>query len=130
MCIIYFTIIKVIFMNFDDFTKPTLTEPGIKYFLNETLKQCKDYKEKFYNSLFNFSLLAAFCLVLAGILYYKYQGKPTPVEIERKNNQKKQFVMSKIKNFLDAKRLAHQELITGLPGWDSEYDVITTRYKV
>ena len=117
-------------MNFDDFSKPTLTEPGIKYFLNETLKQCKDYKEKFYNSLFNFSLLAAFLLVLAGILYYKYQGKPTPVEIERKNSQKKQYVMSKIKNFLDAKRLAHQELITGLPGWDSEYDVITTRYKV
>ena len=130
MCIIYFTIIKVIIMNFEDFSKPTLTEPGIKYFLNETLKQCKDYKEKFYNSLFNFSLLAFFCLILAGILYYKYQGKLKPVEAEKKNKQKQQYVMSKIKTFLDAKRLAHQELITGLPGWDSEYDVITTRYKV
>ena len=40
-------------MNFQDFTKPILIEPGVKYFLSETLKQCKDFKDKYYNTLFN-----------------------------------------------------------------------------
>jgi hypothetical protein len=40
MCIIYFTIIKVIIMNFEDFSKPTLTEPGIKYFLSAIAVFC------------------------------------------------------------------------------------------
>ena len=28
--------------------RPMLTEPGVKYFINETLKQCHQYKEKYY----------------------------------------------------------------------------------
>ena len=27
--------------------KPTLVEPGVKYFLKETLKQCKEFKNKY-----------------------------------------------------------------------------------
>ena len=38
--------------------------------------------------------------------------------------QKQQYILSKVKNFQEAKRTAHQELISGLPGWDSEYDII------
>ena len=34
------------------------------------------------------------------------------------------IILSKIKNFQDSKRRAHQELITGLPAWESEYDII------
>ena len=38
-------------MDFNDFEKPKLTEPGIKYFLNETLKQCHIYKSNYNNIL-------------------------------------------------------------------------------
>ena len=41
-------------MNFpEEIIKPTLIEPGVKYFLNQTLKQCREFKDKFNNSLLN-----------------------------------------------------------------------------
>ena len=33
-----------------------------------------------------------------------------------------QYILSKIKNYQEAKRKASQELITGLPMWENEYD--------
>ena len=35
------------------FTKPTLTEPGTKYFLSQTLKQCHVVRDNFHNVVFN-----------------------------------------------------------------------------
>ena len=37
----------------NEYSKPMLTEPGVKYFLNETLKQCHQFKEKHNNMIFN-----------------------------------------------------------------------------
>ena len=108
-------------MDYEDFSKPSLIEPGAKYFLRETLKQCKEYKDKYSNFLFNIGLFVLFILILGGILIYKYKGKLTPDEIQQNESTKRQYILSKIKNFQDAKRLAHQELITSLPNWESEY---------
>ena len=118
-------------MDFDNLSnqgwaspKPTLTEPGVKYFLHQSLKQCHIVRDNFYNMVFNVGLLIGFLLILGLILLYKYKGKLTPAEIAIKNKEKQQYILSKIKIFQDAKRKAHQELITGLPEWDSEYDII------
>jgi hypothetical protein len=123
-------------MGFDDFSnqgwaspKPELTEPGVKYFLNQTLKQCHIIRNNFHNTIFNIGLLFAFLLLLGLILLYKYKGKLSPVELEEKNKEKQQYILSKIKNFQEAKRIAHQELITGLPAWESEYDIIHSKNK-
>ena len=112
---------------YESFSKPSLVEPGVKYFLRETLKQCKDFKDKYNNTIYNIGLLVFFLLVLFGILVYKYKGKLTPVEMEKKEWDKKQYILSKIKNYQDAKRIAQQELITGLPNWNNEYDNIMKR---
>ena len=111
-------------MDFEDFTKPHLIEPGVRYFLNGTLKQCREFKNKYNNIIWNISLTVGFLILLGAILLYKYKGKLTPVEKDMKNRQKQQYVLSKIKNFQEAKQRAQQELITGLPHWDTEYDVI------
>ena len=118
-------------MDLNDFTnhnfassKPVLTEPGVKYFLSQTLKQCHIIKNNFHNTVFNIGLFIAFLLILGLILLYKYKGRLTDVEKHKKNREKQQYVLSKIKNLQEAKRRAHQELITGLPNWDSEYDII------
>ena len=37
----------------NEFHKPMLTEPGVKYFLNETLKQFHKFKEKHQNMILN-----------------------------------------------------------------------------
>ena len=107
--------------------KPALTEPGVKYFLNHSLKQCNIIRTKFHNTIFNIGLLIAFLIVLGVILIYKYKGRLTPVEIERKNREKQQYILSKVKNFQETKRRAHQELITGLPNWDNDYDMINKK---
>lgn len=111
-------------MDFDEYTKPLLIEPGVKYFLHETLKECHLIREKFHNFVFNIGLFIGFLIILGLILLYKYKGKLTPVEVEKKNKEKQEYILSKIKNFQETKRIAHQELITGLPNWENEYDII------
>ena len=105
-------------------TKPRLVETGVKYFLNETLKKCHQIKEQFHNWIFNMSLFLIFCIILAAILIYKYKGKLTPIEKQKREREKQQFILSKIQKFQEAKKRAHQELITGLPNWDSDYELI------
>jgi septal ring-binding cell division protein DamX len=111
-------------MNSNGFDRPMLTEPGVKYFINETLKQCHQFKEKHQNMIFNIGLLITFFIILGILLLYKYKGKLTPEEIEEKERIKKLYILSKIKNFQDAKIRAQQELITGLPQWENEFDII------
>ena len=115
-------------MDFDEISKPALTEPGVKYFLHQTLKQCHVARDTFHNLIFNVGLFIGFLIILGLMLLYKYKGRLTPVEIAIKNKEKQQYILSKIKNFQQAKRIAHQELITGLPAWDSEYDIIHSRH--
>ena len=109
-------------MNFGEpANKPTLTEPGVKYFLNQALKQSHVIREKFHNTIFNIGMFLLFLIILGAILVYKYKGKLTPVEIAQKNKEKQQYILEKIKTFQIAKQRAHQELITGLPHWENEY---------
>jgi hypothetical protein len=107
-----------------NYPKPSLTEPGVTFFLHQTLKQCHITKDKFNNLMFNITLLILFMLILGFILFYKYKGKLTPQELENKKKEKQQYILSKIKNFQQAKRLAQQELITGLPQWENDHDMI------
>ena len=109
-------------MSFIDVERPSLVEPGMKYFLRETLKQCKDFKNKYNNLIFNIAIGSALFLVVGIVLFVKYKGKPTPSEKEKKNKEKQQYILSKIKNYQDAKRIAQQELITGLPHWENMYN--------
>jgi hypothetical protein len=107
-----------------EYSKPMLTEPGVKYFLNETLKQCHQFKERHHNLLFNVMLLICFFIILGILLLYKYKGKLTPEELEEREIEKKRYILSKIRNFQDSKLRAQQELITGLPHWENEIDMI------
>ena len=115
-------------MNYNNFShdisKPLLTEPGVKYFLNETLKQCREFKNKHHNVLLNIGLFFIFFIILGGLLLYKYKGKLTPQEKHEKNTEKMQYILSKITNFQIEKKRASQELITGLPHWNNEYETI------
>ena len=107
-----------------DVLKPTLVEPGVKIFLNQTLKQCRVFKNTFNNILFNVGLLFIFVIILGSLLIYKYKGKLNPIEKEQKNKEKQQYILTKIKNYQTAKRIEQQELITGLPNWENEFDYI------
>ena len=47
-----------------DISKPILTEPGVKYFLKETLKNCKIKKNTEFNKNVNLALLTIFIVIL------------------------------------------------------------------
>ena len=97
--------------------KPVLIEPGVKYFLKETLKHCHEFKASHQYLVLNIGLLCAFLFILALILLIKYKGKLTPKEIEINEGIKRQYILSKIKNYQDTKLIESQSLITGLPQW-------------
>lgn len=59
-------------------------------------------------------------IVISSILLYKYKGRLTPLEKERKNREKQQYILSKIKKVQESKLRSQQELITGLPNWDND----------
>jgi hypothetical protein len=101
--------------------RPLLTEPGVKYFLGETLKKCHSFKENHKHLLYNIGLFIGFILFFGLFLLYKYKGKLTPQEIKQKELEKKKYILSKIKNYQDARKREQQELITGLPHWETEY---------
>lgn len=108
-------------MEYDNFTKPLLTEPGVKYFLNETLKNCHNIREQYNNMLFNIGLFILFIFILATILYIKYKGKLSPEEIYEKNIEKQNYILEKIIKFQEEKRKVNQNLITGLPHFTNDY---------
>jgi hypothetical protein len=109
---------------FEENAKPRLTEPGVKYFLNETLKQCHTFKEKHHNTLFNVSMFIGFLVILGILLLYKYKGKLSEAERKENEEEKKRYILSKIRNYQQTKLRAQQELITGLPHWETELEEI------
>ena len=108
----------------NDEYKPKLIEVGVKSFLGNSLKQCNIYKQKYYNIVLNISILLFFFLVIASLLFFRYKGKISESEKKQKQIEKEQYIMSKIKNYQNDKLLAQQKLITGLPHWETEYDII------
>ena len=105
---------------FVDYSTPKLVEPGMKYFINESLKQCHIFKEKYLNTIYNILLFVIFIFIVILILAYKYKGKLTPEQIEENETKKKYYILSKIKNYHDARIRSQQNLITGLPQWTNE----------
>lgn len=111
-------------MNYNEPSTPTLVEPGVKYFIRETLKKCNGYKETYKNQIFNIGVFLALVIVVGIILMFRYKGKPSPEEAAQKDREKKQYIISKIRNFQDIRKRSQQQLITGLPHWDEEFEQV------
>ncbi len=105
--------------------KPTLIEPGVKSFFSGVLKGCNQIRSNHYNTIFNVSMFALFIFLLSSILYFKYKGKLTPEEKERKIQQEKQYILTRLNNVsavinMDRQKvgnITNANLITDLPGW-------------
>tara|TARA_Y100000992_G_C21274443_1_gene499047 strand:+ start:12334 stop:12642 length:309 start_codon:yes stop_codon:yes gene_type:complete len=90
----------------------SLVEPGMKYFINNTLNQCRLLKDKYINFFYNLSLFVIFSVFLSLFLYYRYKSKLSKVDKEKQENDKKKFLMSKITNY---KLQNNKNSITNLP---------------
>jgi purine-cytosine permease-like protein len=97
--------------------KPSLIEPGIRNFVTVTLKQCHQFRTNYENYIFNITLAITLILVIACVLYLKYRGKPSLEEKRKRDNIKKEYILSRIQNFQEARDEMHQRLVTDLPKW-------------
>jgi hypothetical protein len=101
--------------------KPSLIEPGVKYFLNETLKNCRSKKQIREKININIVLLLFFFIIIGSILYYKWTTKPTLEELKQRDNIKKYYILNKIKQITDKKLKNRNETITNLPKFESDF---------
>ena len=100
-----------------DYIKPSLIEPGVRYFLNGTLKECRKFKDNYISVLFNISMVILLVVVIGGWLLYRYKGKPTPAELEVKERKKQEYIISKLQQlaFEKKRNTPNTTMITGLP---------------
>ena len=70
------------------------------------------------NIVYNISLLALFIIVISLTLIYKYKGKPTKEDLELKEREKYQYILSKLKQMESIKMKESQDLITNIPVWN------------
>jgi len=101
----------------DTINIPTLTEPGVSYFLRSTLKRCNETKTKYFNTLWNLGLLFIFVILLGIILVYKKNTKLTDKEKKEKHENEKKYVLEK-----------QNEIITNLPKFESNFVMLHKNY--
>ena len=101
--------------------KATLIEPGVRYFISETLKNNRNKKQYIDKINTNITLFLIFCLIIGGILYYKRKHKPTLEDLKQKEQLKKYNILNKIKLLSDRKLKDRNEIITNLPKFESDF---------
>jgi len=106
-------------MNTSALQPPTLIEPGVRYFLGITLKECRKFKDKNSTIFFNIYMTCILIAVIGGFLLYRYRGKLTPAELEIKNRKKKEYIISKLNQiaFIRKNKDSENGMISGLHYW-------------
>ena len=105
-----------------------LIEPGVKYFLKETLKNCNKKRIMYNNNLFNLWLFLGFFSILGIFLYYKFKTKPTKQDLEKKEKLKETYIINKVKSLNEKAARERQELITNLPKFESDYELMHKKF--
>ena len=98
-----------------------LVEPGVRFFLRRTLRECREKKNILYSRAFNILLFVAFMSVLGGILYYKYKGKLTPAEKKARRDKEEEYLAGKIKSMQEQGKRDSNMIITDLPRIDKVF---------
>ena len=83
---------------------PSLTEPGIHYYIGGSLKECRKFKDKYITLLFNLGMIALFIIFFGSILMYRYNGNISPAEIDLRNRKKKEYIISKLNQLGEIKQ--------------------------
>ena len=107
---------------------PKLIEPGTKYFLSETLKKCNIQKKTKNVFLLNIGLLFFFIITLILYLAFKYKTKPNQKDIEEKNIIKNNYIISKLQNIMNISKIKNKEMITTLPKFESDYELLHEKF--
>lgn len=103
-------------------SNPLLIEPGVKYFIDETLKQCNSAKKKYNEHLLNFGLFVGFVVIVGGILVYLHKNRyKNNVKKEIAKQQYNEYVVGLVKKINETRCKEEGTKITDLPEYESEY---------
>ena len=108
----------------DYIAPPTLTEPGVKYFLKETLKNCRIKKDTEFNQLMNLALLTSFVVISSVLLYYKYKTRPTDEDRKKLKQLKRDYFVNKVRQLEAKKAKQLDRQITNLPQFESPFELL------
>jgi len=96
-------------------SSPRLIEPGVKFFLYNTLTQCHSTRVNLYYWGLNIGVFVVFACIFGAALYYCYRRKLTPEEQYQKMMKEQAYILSKIR-FYQNERIEHPlSSITSLP---------------
>ena len=101
--------------------QPILIEPGIKYYLSQSLKNCRSLKDYYYNIVFNVGIFIIFVTVIIIVLNFKYKGATSNYEKIKKEEKKKLYILEQIKKMQQLQKNNSMDLITNLPLYKKEF---------
>ncbi len=96
-----------------------LIEPGVSYFLEESLKKCNEEKVKYNNIIFNGFLLIVFASII--LLIYYNKNKLTDKEKSEKKTLKETYFLSQIKKLSEIEKQRLNISITNLPKFENDF---------
>jgi hypothetical protein len=100
---------------------PNLVAPGVRSFMDYTLRNCRQMKDTYMTYSVNIGLTILFFGVVGLFLYYKYKGKPTQIELESKKREGHEYMMKKLGMHVATRQMANAanaSVLTGLPIWE------------
>jgi len=109
----------------DNAHMPLLIEPGVKFFLGGTLKECAKFKDRHINFFFNIGLTLFFIALVGAFLLYRYKGRLNSSEMALKNQKKQEYIVSKLQqlNFHKKQKNYTDNMITELPVWENNMNI-------
>lgn len=102
-------------------TTPNLIEPGAKYFIGSSLKECRKFKDKYISFFFNLGMTFVLILTVASVLAYRYKGNISQSELELKHRKKKEYIISKLHQISSMRQ--NKNMITDIPMWNVNPDL-------
>ena len=114
-------------MNSQQF-RPSLTEPGVRYFLGETLKKCHEQRTEVNYYMINLGLLGVFIAIVAVYLLYKYKTRPTEKDREKLKKLKRDYFITKVRKMQAKKARELNQNITNLPKFESPFEVLHKKF--
>lgn len=92
-----------------------LVDKSIFSRIRSNLKNSHEFKKQYFDTIVNIVLFLIFIVIVGIFLYFRYQGKKNVEEQKKKENDKRMYIFSKLKQFENRREKINNEMITNLP---------------
>jgi hypothetical protein len=108
---------------------PTLIEPGVSYFIKQSLYRCHLKRSLYETHIFNGVLLVVFILISVSIIYYKTVTKLPATHQREQQTRGTQYILRTIRSLGNKNNTLNDQLITQLPKFErSSHDKMREKY--